>query len=43
MTSRTVHGTAAVSLPWEPTDNLRITPRVIYQKISVDGFIVEEF
>jgi len=31
-----------VALLWEPTDNIRITPRVIYQKISVDGFNREE-
>jgi iron complex outermembrane recepter protein len=32
-----------LALLWEPTDNLRITPRVVYQKISVDGFNREEF
>ena len=26
------------SLLWEPTDSIRITPRVIYQDLSVDGF-----
>jgi len=31
-----------VAILWEPTENIRITPRVIYQKISVDGFNREE-
>src|SRR4249919_825774 len=32
-----------LSLLWEPTDNLRITPRVVYQKVQTDGFNREEF
>src|SRR5204862_5263897 len=32
-----------VAVLWEPTDNLRITPRVVYQKVSTDGFNREEF
>ena len=28
---------------WEPTEDLSITPRVVYQKIETDGFNREEF
>jgi iron complex outermembrane receptor protein len=31
-----------VSLLWEPTDSIRLTPRVAYQKIRVDGFNRED-
>ena len=31
------------ALLWEPTSAIRVTPRVVYQKISVDGFNREEF
>src|SRR5215213_2438886 len=31
-----------VAVLWEPTDNLRITPRVVYQKIKTNGFNREE-
>ncbi|WP_294173280.1 TonB-dependent receptor [uncultured Sphingomonas sp.] len=31
-----------VSLLWEPTANIRITPRVVYQKIRADGFNRED-
>lgn len=27
-----------LALAWEPTDNLRVTPRVVYQEITADGF-----
>ena len=32
-----------LSLLWQPTDNLKITPRVVYQKVEADGFNREEF
>jgi iron complex outermembrane recepter protein len=31
-----------ISLLWQPVEELKITPRVVYQKISVDGFNREE-
>ena len=31
-----------VALLWEPTDNIRITPRVVYQEVRADGFNREE-
>ena len=31
-----------ISLLWEPTDQLRITPRIVYQKVEADGFNREE-
>ena len=31
------------SILWEPTDRTRIVPRVVYQKVSTDGFNREEF
>jgi len=31
-----------LSLLWEPTDDLKITPRVVYQKVVADGFNREE-
>lgn len=31
-----------IALAWAPTDNLLITPRVIYQKIETDGFNRQE-
>ena len=31
-----------VSLLWQPTDELKITPRVVYQKVEADGFNREE-
>src|SRR6476469_2554574 len=31
-----------VSLLWEPTANIRITPRVVYQKVNANGFNREE-
>ena len=31
-----------ISLLWEPTPELKITPRVVYQKVSADGFNREE-
>ena len=31
-----------VSLLWEPTDNIRLTPRVAYQQIRADGFNRQE-
>jgi len=31
-----------LALRWEPTDHLTITPRVVYQKIDVDGFNRQE-
>ena len=31
-----------ISLRWEPTENVSITPRVIYQKITADGFNRQE-
>jgi len=30
------------AITWEPTDNLSITPRLIYQDISIDGFNRQE-
>ena len=32
-----------VSVLWKPTDNITITPRVVYQNIDMDGFNREEF
>jgi outer membrane receptor protein involved in Fe transport len=32
-----------IALLWEPIDGLKITPRVVYQKIDTDGFNREEF
>lgn len=37
----TRHG-GRISLLWEPTDNLSITPRVVYQKIDLGGFNRDE-
>ncbi len=31
-----------IALAWQPTDNLRITPRVVYQEITADGFNRQE-
>src|SRR5919106_709705 len=31
-----------LSILWEPTENIRITPRVVYQEIRADGFNREE-
>jgi len=31
-----------LSLLWEPTDNIKITPRVVYQEAKADGFNREE-
>ena len=31
-----------ISLLWQPTDELKITPRVVFQKIEADGFNREE-
>jgi iron complex outermembrane receptor protein len=31
-----------ISLLWQPVEELKFTPRVVYQKISVDGFNREE-
>lgn len=31
-----------LALAWEPTDTLRITPRVVYQEITADGFNRQE-
>lgn len=31
-----------VALAWQPTDNLSITPRVVYQEIEADGFNRQE-
>lgn len=31
-----------VSLLWEPTPDIKITPRVVYQKVQADGFNREE-
>ncbi|MYM64499.1 TonB-dependent receptor [Pseudomaricurvus sp. HS19] len=31
-----------IALTWEPTDNFSITPRVVYQKIEMDGFNRQE-
>ncbi|MFP5330563.1 MAG: TonB-dependent receptor plug domain-containing protein, partial [Alphaproteobacteria bacterium] len=31
-----------VSLLWEPTDNLRVTPRVVYQEVEAGGFNRED-
>lgn len=33
---------ARISLLWEPTDNLRITPRVVYQEVEAGGFNRED-
>ena len=33
---------ARLALAWQPTDKLRITPRVVYQEITADGFNREE-
>ncbi|MEQ1930677.1 MAG: TonB-dependent receptor [Parvularculaceae bacterium] len=33
---------ARVSLRWEPTDNITLTPRFVYQNIQVDGFNRQE-
>ena len=32
-----------VSVLWKPTENLTITPRLVYQNIEMDGFNREEF
>ncbi|HEV2043894.1 MAG TPA: TonB-dependent receptor plug domain-containing protein [Sphingomicrobium sp.] len=32
-----------VALLWEPTPDIRITPRVVYQEVRADGFNREEF
>ena len=32
-----------VSVLWKPTENLTITPRLVYQNIDMDGFNREEF
>ena len=32
-----------VSLLWKPTENVTITPRLVYQNIDMDGFNREEF
>ncbi|RZV49543.1 MAG: TonB-dependent receptor [Sphingomonadaceae bacterium] len=32
-----------LSLLWEPSDSVRITPRVVYQEIQTDGFNRQEF
>ena len=32
-----------VSLLWKPTENVTITPRLVYQSIDMDGFNREEF
>lgn len=32
-----------LSFLWEPTDALKITPRVVFQKVETDGFNREEF
>ena len=32
-----------VSVLWKPTDNITITPRLVYQNIDMDGFNREEF
>ena len=37
----TRHG-GRISLLWEPTENLSITPRVVYQKIDLGGFNRDE-
>ena len=34
---------ARVSVLWKPTENLTITPRLVYQNIEMDGFNREEF
>ena len=31
-----------ISLLWQPTDQLKITPRIVYQKVEADGFNREE-
>ena len=31
-----------IALLWEPTENIRITPRVVYQEVRADGFNREE-
>lgn len=31
-----------IALAWQPTDNLLITPRVVYQEINADGFNRQE-
>jgi outer membrane receptor protein involved in Fe transport len=31
-----------IALTWEPTDQLKVTPRIVYQKITTDGFNREE-
>src|SRR3546814_20383500 len=31
-----------VSLRWEPAENLSITPRFVYQKVTTDGFNRQE-
>ncbi|MEH6590623.1 MAG: TonB-dependent receptor [Halioglobus sp.] len=33
---------ARVALLWQPTDTLSITPRVLYQKLEVDGYARQE-
>jgi len=32
-----------ISLLWEPTPDIRITPRIVYQEVRADGFNREEF
>ena len=32
-----------LALLWEPSSNVRITPRIVYQKVQADGFNREEF
>ena len=34
---------ARLSVLWKPTENLTITPRLVYQNIEMDGFNREEF
>ena len=34
---------ARVSVLWKPTENITITPRLVYQNIDMDGFNREEF
>ena len=32
-----------MSVLWKPTENVTITPRLVYQNIDMDGFNREEF
>jgi iron complex outermembrane recepter protein len=32
-----------LSMGWQPTDTVRLTPRIIYQRIEADGFNREDF